>query len=86
MAVAARGLALGSEADPVSSLRRYERVRSARTRTVVKRGRRVAMVTTTSSKVVDWLRAAALQVLPERAMLAAFMFSDTRDPHRALRS
>jgi len=82
----ALGLALASGEDPVGSLRRYERVRSPRTRRIVKRGRRLVKFMTTKSRVVDWLRATALQIMPARSMVAVLMPADTTDPHRALRS
>jgi len=82
----ALGLALASGDDPIRSLRRYERVRSPRTRIIVKRGRRIAKLTTTKSTVVSRLRTAALRLVPMRPMVAAFMVAGRRDPHRALRS
>ena len=81
----ALNLALASGDDTFASLRRYERVRSARTRRIVKLGRRIATITTTKSRVVGWLRAAAVQIVPAHAMLAAFLIGDMQDPHRELR-
>ena len=51
-------LALGP-ADVESALRRYERVRSRRTRCVVMLGPRIARITTTRSPLVKLLRTAA---------------------------
>ncbi len=81
----ALSLALASGDDTVASLRRYERVRSTRTRRMVKRGRRIARFTTTKSTVVGWLRAAAIRIVPMTAILRAFLLVSRTDPHRALR-
>jgi 2-polyprenyl-6-methoxyphenol hydroxylase-like FAD-dependent oxidoreductase len=79
-------LALASGDDTVGSLRRYERVRSTRTRRIVKRGRRIARFTTTKSPVVNWLRTTVIRIVPARPMVAAFLLADRADPHRGLRS
>ena len=81
----ALSLALASAANPASSLRRYERVRSRRTRKIVMRGRRIAHVTTTKSRLLNSMRAAAIRALPPRAMAAAYLLAGRADPHRALR-
>jgi 2-polyprenyl-6-methoxyphenol hydroxylase-like FAD-dependent oxidoreductase len=81
----ALGLALASDDDAVKSLRRYERVRSGRTRGIVKRGRRIARFTTTKSPIVGRLRAAAIRIAPAKAVAAGFLLAGGIDPHRALR-
>jgi 2-polyprenyl-6-methoxyphenol hydroxylase-like FAD-dependent oxidoreductase len=82
----ALGLVLGSTDDPVASLRRYERVRSARTRSIVHRGLRIARFTASKSPMLSWLRATAIRIAPATAMAAAFMLAGRSDPHRSLRS
>jgi 2-polyprenyl-6-methoxyphenol hydroxylase-like FAD-dependent oxidoreductase len=82
----ALGLALASPADLETALRKYERVRSGRTRGIVRRGRRIAMFTTTKSRPIDWLRAAAIRVVPAKAAASGFLLARDADPHRALRN
>ena len=82
----ALGLALRTGSDIVASLRRYERVRSRRTRAIVKRGRRIARVTTTKNPIVKAVRAAAIRLLPARAAAAGFLLARGIDPHSELRS
>jgi 2-polyprenyl-6-methoxyphenol hydroxylase-like FAD-dependent oxidoreductase len=79
----ALGLALRG-GDVENGLRRYERVRSARTRKVVRTGPRIAAMTTTRSGVRMALRDTLLRVMPARAMSLALTLH-ARDPHRALR-
>lgn len=81
----ALGLVLASDDDALKSLRKYERVRSERTRRIVKRGRRIARFTTTKSPIVGRLRAAAIRIVPARAAAAGFLLAGGIDPHRALR-
>lgn len=81
----ALGLALASGADSVTSLRKYEEVRSRRTRAVVNRGPRIAMLTTTKSPIIGSLRSAAIRVMPSNAAAAGFLLARRSDPHRALR-
>ena len=81
----ALGLALASDEDPERSLRAYERVRAARTRSIVKRGPRIAAFTTTKSRIVGALRAAAIRAMPARALASGFLLARSVDPHRALR-
>ena len=81
----ALGLALASADDPERALRTYERVRSARTRAIVKRGPRIAAITTTRSALVDALRAVAIRAMPARALASGFLLARKIDPHRALR-
>ena len=82
----ALGLALGAGGDHAEALRRYERVRSARTARLVKLGRRVVRVTTTRNQAVIWLRNTSMRVAPMKALLRAFYLSAEEDPHRALRT
>jgi 2-polyprenyl-6-methoxyphenol hydroxylase-like FAD-dependent oxidoreductase len=81
----ALGLALASARDPVSALRRYEQVRSRRVRGIVRRGRRIAAFTTTTSPIVGWLRAALLRGVPPGLLVGSYMLSAKTDPHRSLR-
>jgi 2-polyprenyl-6-methoxyphenol hydroxylase-like FAD-dependent oxidoreductase len=81
----ALGLALTSGGDPERSLRAYERVRSARTERIVRRGPRIAGLTTTKSGLVGALRTVAIRAMPARALAAGFLLARRIDPHRALR-
>jgi 2-polyprenyl-6-methoxyphenol hydroxylase-like FAD-dependent oxidoreductase len=65
-------------------LRRYERVRAARTRPVVKAGPRFAAMTTTRSPWRRAARSALIRVIPA-ALLTMALSRHARDPHRALR-
>jgi 2-polyprenyl-6-methoxyphenol hydroxylase-like FAD-dependent oxidoreductase len=80
----ALSLVLAPEANAAAALRQYERVRSARTRRMVKLGRRIARVTTTRSRVVSGLRNAAVRILPATALAISVKLA-RRDPHRELR-
>jgi 2-polyprenyl-6-methoxyphenol hydroxylase-like FAD-dependent oxidoreductase len=82
----ALGLVLAEEGDITAALRRYERVRAARTRRIVAQARRIASVTTTRNRVLGWMRNAGVRLVPASAMMSAFYLSDTRDPHHELRS
>lgn len=81
----ALGIVLAGEGDVPAALRRYERVRGARTRRLITRGRRAAWVTTTRSDLLAWLRTALIRAVPARRMATMFMLADRRDPHRVLR-
>jgi len=81
----ALGLALSSDTDPAVSLRKYERVRAARTRAIVRRGPRIAGFTTTKSRIIDGIRSAAIALMPARVAAAGFLLRRATDPHRALR-
>jgi 2-polyprenyl-6-methoxyphenol hydroxylase-like FAD-dependent oxidoreductase len=81
----ALGLAIAAGHDLDASLRKYERIRSRRTRGIVMRGRRIARFTTTKSRMIDWLRAAAIRIVPTKAMASGFLLAREADPHRALR-
>jgi 2-polyprenyl-6-methoxyphenol hydroxylase-like FAD-dependent oxidoreductase len=79
----ALGLALASAAvEP--ALRRYERVRSERTRRLVAMGPRIARITTTRNPLVKLLRGAAVRWLPE-AVLVNTAPGRGQDPHKLLR-
>jgi 2-polyprenyl-6-methoxyphenol hydroxylase-like FAD-dependent oxidoreductase len=67
-----------------TGLRRYERVRAARTRQVVRAGPRIAAMTTTRSRTRMMLRDAVARLTPARALSLALTWH-ARDPHRALR-
>ena len=79
------GLVLDGAPDTPSALRRYERVRSARTRRLVARGRRAAWVTTTRNSTLIGLRTALIRLVPAGRMAALFMLAERQDPHRELR-
>lgn len=79
------GLVLDGAPDIPSALRRYERVRSARTRRLVARGRRAAWVTTTRNSTLIGLRTALIRLVPAGRMAALFMLAERQDPHRELR-
>ena len=81
----ALGLALSRNWGIGQSLREYERIRSRRTRRFVKLGPRIARVTTTRNRVVQWSRTLAIRVLPE-ALIAGKIQRPPKDPHRELRS
>ena len=70
--------------DVEQGLRRYERVRSARTRRLVTLGPRIARVTTTHNPLVKLLRTTAVRWIPE-AVLVSSAPGRGRDPHAALR-
>jgi 2-polyprenyl-6-methoxyphenol hydroxylase-like FAD-dependent oxidoreductase len=80
----ALGLALRQNGDPVVALRRYERVRAARTRRVIGAGPRIASVTTTRSRSRIFLRDTAIRLLPG-ALVSWTLNAHARDPHRRLR-
>jgi 2-polyprenyl-6-methoxyphenol hydroxylase-like FAD-dependent oxidoreductase len=82
----ALGLVLAGPGDPAPALRRYERVRSARTGPLVKTGRRIVRMTTTNSRWVTWVRNLAIRHVPARVMLKAFLLGGADDPHRELRT
>lgn len=81
----ALGLALAPAGDPVAALRRYEAVRSRRTRRVVSAGPRIAALTTTRSRARILTRNAAIRLLPG-AVLSGTLNLHARDPHRPLRA
>jgi 2-polyprenyl-6-methoxyphenol hydroxylase-like FAD-dependent oxidoreductase len=81
----ALSLACVSDRDVVEGLRIYERVRARRTRTLVKRGRRIARFTTTRSRLIGTLRGAAIRLAPPKVMAASYLLAGQGDPHRALR-
>ena len=78
------GLALARESDPAVALRRYERVRSRRTRRIVRLGPFIAGATTTRSASRIRLRNAAIRILPG-AVLSGSLKLHARDPHHSLR-
>ncbi len=78
----ALGLAFSRDDGIEAALRRYERVRSRRTRAFVKLGRRIARVTTTHSRAVQALRTLAIRLVPASLVVSA---ARTKDPHRKLR-
>ncbi len=81
----ALGLVLEEAADVTAALRRYERVRSARTRRIVRLGRRIARLTTTRNPLLCGLRDTALRLVPATFLGRALALGRGRDPQRALR-
>ena len=81
----ALGIALSDGRPATESLRRYERVRAARTRRIVRSGPQIARVTTTRNKTIAWLRNTGIRLAPIRPLLAAFLIDRAADPHKALR-
>jgi 2-polyprenyl-6-methoxyphenol hydroxylase-like FAD-dependent oxidoreductase len=78
------GLVLKPGADPAPALRRYEQVRSKRTRRVVRLGPRIGAMTTTRNPVRTFVRDLAIRLLPG-SLLSASLNLHARDPHRELR-
>jgi 2-polyprenyl-6-methoxyphenol hydroxylase-like FAD-dependent oxidoreductase len=82
----ALGIVLAGHDSVESSLRKYERVRHARTARIVRSGRHIARFSTTRSRALDWLRARVIPFVPTRPMVSAFLFAESADPHRELRA
>jgi 2-polyprenyl-6-methoxyphenol hydroxylase-like FAD-dependent oxidoreductase len=80
----ALGLAVSSVDDVAVALRRYETVRSRRTREFVRVGPRIAQMTTTRSVTIAAMRSAAVRLIPE-ALLARMAGRLQHDPHAELR-
>jgi 2-polyprenyl-6-methoxyphenol hydroxylase-like FAD-dependent oxidoreductase len=81
----ALGLAVGGPGSLEQSLRRYEAVRSRRTRAFIALGPRIARTTTTSNIAIRMARWLAIRLMPEPLLaLSARRFHG--DPHRELRS
>ena len=81
----ALGLALRDAGDVPASLRRYERVRAARTKPIVRLGRRIPKTTTTHRRAVHWLREAAIRTVPAGIFLRTMYLAGRKDPQRELR-
>jgi 2-polyprenyl-6-methoxyphenol hydroxylase-like FAD-dependent oxidoreductase len=79
----ALGLALGG-GDVEDGLRRYERIRAARTRQIIRSGPRIAAMTTTRSRARIALRDSIVRLMPAR-LLAITMTRLAKDPHQPLR-
>jgi 2-polyprenyl-6-methoxyphenol hydroxylase-like FAD-dependent oxidoreductase len=79
------GLALGPAGDLEDALRRYERVRFARTRDMVRLGRRIAGTTTTRSRLIQAVRTLVVRYMPASVVLASSKLGLDRDPNAALR-
>jgi 2-polyprenyl-6-methoxyphenol hydroxylase-like FAD-dependent oxidoreductase len=78
------GRALSNADDYVAALRRYESVRSRRTRSFMNMGPRIARITTTRNRAIAFLRNSAIRLVPEAALVKAFTSSGA-DPNRDLR-
>jgi 2-polyprenyl-6-methoxyphenol hydroxylase-like FAD-dependent oxidoreductase len=81
----ALGLALSGGGSVDAALRRYEQVRGKRTAALVRRGRRIARVTTTHRRFVEAVRDGAIRLMPDWVLLASFALGGRADPHRRLR-
>jgi 2-polyprenyl-6-methoxyphenol hydroxylase-like FAD-dependent oxidoreductase len=79
----ALGRVLRQSGDHVAALRRFETVRSRRTRRIVKSGPRIARFTTTKNPIVTWLRNTTIRLVPEAALRRVFTHAGP-DPHREL--
>jgi 2-polyprenyl-6-methoxyphenol hydroxylase-like FAD-dependent oxidoreductase len=79
------GRAMRSISDPIAALRRYEDVRSRRTRLIVRSGPRIAHVTTTRNPLIAAVRNALIRFIPEIALVKVFTGSG-RDPNQQLGS
>jgi hypothetical protein len=60
-------------------------VRARRTRAIVRRGPRIAAVSTTKNPLMKLMREAAVRLAPTRAITAGFLLAGGRDPHARLR-
>jgi 2-polyprenyl-6-methoxyphenol hydroxylase-like FAD-dependent oxidoreductase len=80
----ALGLALSHHLSIEDALRRYEQVRSQRTRRFIRMGRHIARITTTRNPFIQWARTLMIRSIPSR-LLANLGAASSRDPHRALR-
>jgi 2-polyprenyl-6-methoxyphenol hydroxylase-like FAD-dependent oxidoreductase len=69
----ALGAALAPADAGVAALRDYERIRSARTAALVRRGRRLAAALAIDSALVDWLRATVIRATPSRVLVNAML-------------
>src|SRR5690606_30804465 len=81
----ALGLAIEQTPELAAAVRRYEEVRTARTRRLVVRGRRAAWITTTHSAPLQALRTSLVRLAPAAMMARMFMLAEGTDPHRELR-
>jgi 2-polyprenyl-6-methoxyphenol hydroxylase-like FAD-dependent oxidoreductase len=81
----ALGLALEPGGELLASLRRYEQIRSARTRAFVRLGRRIVRVSTTRNAVISAVRSFAVRVAPTGLIVASLQAAGRRDPHALLR-
>jgi 2-polyprenyl-6-methoxyphenol hydroxylase-like FAD-dependent oxidoreductase len=80
----ALGLVLSGPADVEPALRRYEHVRSRRTKRFVSAGPRIARITTTTNPFVKAFRTLVVRTIPEAVLAKAGALS-SRDPHKDLR-
>ncbi len=78
-------LALKANGPNAAALRRYERVRSRRTRAIVTLARRIARTTTTRNAIVSALRDATVRLVPMRLLVNSFVQAESKDPNRELR-
>jgi 2-polyprenyl-6-methoxyphenol hydroxylase-like FAD-dependent oxidoreductase len=67
------------------ALRRYERVRSRRSGSIVRQGRRIARVTTTRNRSIQFVRDTVVGLVPVFALKAAFILGGKGDVHKDLR-
>ncbi len=80
----ALSLVLRNGTNAADGLRRYEQIRSARTRGIVLLARRIARITTTRNPVICAIRNGAIRAIPS-FMIANAARRSQRDSHTALR-
>jgi len=81
----ALGAALRDAIDPPAvdaALRRYERVRAARTRTVIELARRNARIGSITSAAGCWLRDQAIRFTPQSVILKSLVALSTPERHK----
>ncbi len=69
----ALGKELAASSDPAKGLRRYERIRAPRTRSIVMMSRRNARIGALDHPVGTWLRDTAIRVVPESMILRSLI-------------
>jgi 2-polyprenyl-6-methoxyphenol hydroxylase-like FAD-dependent oxidoreductase len=69
----ALGEALAAPGPVAAALRGYERIRTARTGAIVRRGRRLAATFVMDGALVDWLRATVIRATPGRILAGAML-------------
>jgi 2-polyprenyl-6-methoxyphenol hydroxylase-like FAD-dependent oxidoreductase len=77
------GRIMRNAVDPIAALRRYEQVRSRRTRRIAGSGPLIAGVTTTRNRFIAAVRNSVIRLAPSRA-LATALANNAADPNRAL--
>jgi len=81
----ALGLVLSGNGGVSQAVRRYERVRCRRSGSIVRQGRRIARVTTTRNRSIQFVRDTVVGLVPVFALKAAFILGGKGDVHKDLR-